>query len=376
MNHSSTSDIESTPLLVQDAQLKVVDAVEEVPAATSSSSLSKAALVLFSIIALSAVAHFSYERAGGMTLATQLKRNTLYAPDVAICENTFVEGVTPRTAAFGCVVLSNDDLYGDNYLTDAMHTQTVCIASTGPSNGRVAITYKNMKDLGFIDDDGKSILSGINPGADVNVVLYSGRNFDGESVTVNAGTVDGALPVKQYLSGTTTNDNVYSLSVVSQAQYFFAGPQCGQDTQICTGLIENAEAVKPQSNGCALVTAQDPTAPGKEKSSSAAVRFCTTEKAAPYNAGVVVVNKDTLESLGMVKHFSSMGGGEAAISFINKQGESTNLAYYTTYDATGKHHAHTGRLGIWNDKIYSLTISSSTNQLPADCGSIVRYGQH
>jgi len=51
------------------------------------------------------------------------------------------------------------------------------------------------------------------------------------------------------------------------------------------------------------------------------------------------------------------------------------MAYYTSKDVSGKHHAHTGRLGIWNDKIYSFTLSSNTNQLPADCGSIVRYAQ-
>jgi hypothetical protein len=89
----------------------------------------------------------------------------------------------------------------------------------------------------------------------------------------------------------------------------------------------------------------------------------------------VVVGKSALQALGMVKGKSD--GSEAAISYINRQGESTLLGYYQSADATtGKHHSHTGRLGIWNDKIYSFTLAASTNQLPDDCGSIKRFGQH
>jgi len=365
MNAATTIvDVESSPLIKEEIE------VTESSPAPSLSKTARGAIALLSLIALSAVAFTSYAHAqGAFSGRSNLQLNgasTIYAEDVAVCANTYVEDVTPRTAVDGCVVFSKDNVYST--FKHAESTKTVCISSSGPSAGRVDINYDQLVSLGLIDKaTGKSVLSGINPGANVDVKLYQGPQFDGDSVIVDSGIVDGGLPSKLFLDGTGTNDNVYSLSIISQTSFFFAGPQCGQDTQICAGVISAEDAVKEQPKGCILFADTDPTAPGKELGHTRAARFCTTKHAAPFNSGVVVVPKTSLQALGLA-NADYYRKGKSDISYIKRNGATTTLDYYTNADGTGIHHSHTGRLGLWNDAINSFTFSSLVGTLPTDCG--------
>jgi len=322
-----------------------------------------------SLVVLSTVAVLSYvHQATAMPAAASLALDhTVWASDVAVKPSYYVFGLTPRTAADGCVLLSRDDLYADYAEKHGSPTQTICISSSGPSNGRVDINAKQLAELGLIGADGVSLLSGINPGKNVNVVVYDGPNFDGNSVVVDAGVVDGALPQKLYMTGATTNDNVYSLSIISQNSFFFAGPNAGLDTQILAGIINSADAVLPQPAGCVLFTNTDPTEPKAQTGHTQAARFCTTKQANPFNSGVLVVTKAALQAVGLV-NYPTYRHGKSKISFINRQGETTTLDFYTSDDAEGTHHSHTGTLGLWNDEINSFRLSSKASSIPADSG--------
>ena len=215
----NNQDLELAPL--------VADEQTAFPEKSSFSKAFRATIALGALLILGAVATFSYEKTRAMRSSTNLSIFET-SQDLALCDNTYIYGLTPRTAQEGCVVLSIHDMYGDNAEELAMPTKTICIASSGPNAGKLDVDYDLMQSLGFIDESssrkGLSILSGISPGRSVTVHVFSEKHFQGETTTIRVAAIDGELPQKLYPSGAYTNDNVMSLKIIADVDYYFAGP--------------------------------------------------------------------------------------------------------------------------------------------------------
>ena len=215
----------------QDLELAPLVANEQTASAEKSSfsKTFRATIALGALLILGAVATFSYEKTRAMASSTSLSIFEI-SQDLALCENTYIYGLTPRTAQEGCVVLSIHDMYGNNAEELAMPTKTICIASSGPNAGKLDVDYDLMQSLGFTDENpsssrkGLSILSGISPGKSVTVQVFSEKHFQGETAIIRVASIDGELPQKLYPSGAYTNDNVMSFKIISEVDYYFAGP--------------------------------------------------------------------------------------------------------------------------------------------------------
>ena len=211
----------------QDLELAPLVANEQTASAEKSSfsKTFRATIAMGALLILGAVATFSYQKTRAMTPSTNL--SIFESSDVALCDNTYIYGLTPRTAQKGCVVLSVHDMYGDNAEDLAMPTKTICLASSGPNSGKLSLNKAELNQLGYIVKGGQrkglSILSGVSPGEGVTVTIYEKEDFQGESAIIRVASVEGELPTKFFPSGMYTNDNVMSLEIVSDTSDFFAG---------------------------------------------------------------------------------------------------------------------------------------------------------
>ena len=119
----------------------------------------KFALAIGSVLSLAAVACLSYTSPG--TLAVAPTSLAAHGNDVAICKGTYIQGVTPRSAEKGCVIISNGDMYGwkaDGH-DDAMPTITYCIGSNHPG-GKLEFSKMDILSHGDLDldEDGTLLL--------------------------------------------------------------------------------------------------------------------------------------------------------------------------------------------------------------------------
>ena len=120
------------------------------------SKSSKLAFAIGSVLSLAAIACLSYTSPSTLSVApTDLKK---YGDDVAICKGTYVQGVTPRSAQKGCVIISNGDMYGwkADGLDTAMPTITYCIGSNH-KGGKLEFSKLDILEHGDLDldEDGK-----------------------------------------------------------------------------------------------------------------------------------------------------------------------------------------------------------------------------
>merc|ERR1712224_297628 len=181
------------------------------------SKTAKHALAVGSVLSLAAVACLSYASPASMGVATT---NLAGYSGHSICKGTYIQGVTPRSAEDGCVIISNGDMYGwkADGLDDAMPTITYCI------NGGGSLEYSKMDILthGDLDLDVDGI-SGISPGRGVSVEVFEKEDFKGQSTTIYNAEDSGRLFRKQYPDGTTVNDRVQSFKIHSTSHHYAGG---------------------------------------------------------------------------------------------------------------------------------------------------------
>jgi hypothetical protein len=337
----------------------------------SFSSSARYAIAAGSLLCLGAVAALAYDSSSTNSLSMPSTTNLAVwdiADDLAFCPNTFVYGVTPRTAAKGCVVISRDDLFDPIAETGiAMPASHLCIGSSD-RDGLLKVNFDMIKQMGdgmyFDETTGYHSLSGISPGQEVDVQIFSGKNFDGKMATIKANE-DGRLPTKFYEDGTTANDNVNSFIIMSTADHFFAGKDCSLNAQVCTAVITAEEALKEVPAGCTLITSRDPV-PLRGAAQTNAARICATKRSPD-----ILVDNLALTALDMIH---DNGDKKSQISYI-KNGKQIKIQYYESRSGDGESLLGTHQLEhkkysnghIVNDNIYSMKLHSDASVLPKSC---------
>lgn len=352
----SSIDLELAPLVNEQ-----VVTSEEQPKSFSKTARTVAAIG--SLLSLAAVAALSYSSPSSAAMATTNLES--HGSDLAICKGTYIQGVTVRSAEDGCAIVSNGDMYGWN--GDAMPTITYCVGS-GDKDGKVGFTYGEIKSHGELDMDSDGI-SGISPGRYTNVIVYSGRNFDGESVTIYNAEDDGRLWRKKYPSGKTVNDNVGSFEIVTDLPSgTFAGKNCGQSTSVCMGVHKKGAALYAPDNGCISFASVDPTA----KSEGARIKMATV--CATNAADKVSINYDSLMALNMIQK-----GGEK-LNQISYIGRGEQVTYVESFEGknfgAGSSNLQTGSMvgqkypsgNLISDNVNSVHFQSFAPTL-AGCGN-------
>jgi len=352
------SDLESSSLLYEEI------------AKNKSTTLSKAlraSLAVGTILILATTAFFSYLKNASISSNSNLSSLSVFSTHTGIdlCENTYVFGVTPRTPSDGCVILAQDDLLATNAEKLYSPTKTICINAGTFSKGTLEVGYDLLKELGFIDTDGSSTLSGIIPGHGISVTVFSEKNFKGESELISTPKT-GQLPTRHYNSGKTVNTAVFSL--VIESQYFSEIPKsCGATTQVCTNLVKNSDLANKIADGCIAFTTTDPYHKGRENSYNRATRFCASKA-----AGRVTVLKQSMIN----SHLAHLNGNHRSqVSFIKKGRGVDYLVYYSSDNAEGQNQVFDGELEKFtyddgskaNDNLNSFIYSSTTFDVPITC---------
>jgi len=286
----------------------------------------------------------------------------------AYCENTYLATVTETEVPKGCVLFSASGFSDLKHQKAIFPTKTICMNSIGEFGGKLDLNYESLKAFNLVEEDknsptkvGKSILSLIVPGQAVEVTVFSGKNFDGESAVIGT-TERGVLITTSYDSGISVNDNIYSMKIKSKAGGYFAGRGCGVATQVCKGTILAQELTADQPNGCILFSNSGDGPWGKHVD---AVRICTTR----FAVGPILATKRTLDAAGLAYR-----AGSSKLSYINK-GKEVDLSYYSGTKFDGKEGDVTGDLlnagyssgDNSNDDIKSFTISSTAWKTPSTC---------
>jgi len=356
-------DLESTPL-IESSETSTAPVVE------SSSFFGKrtrTAAAVSALLSLSVMAVYFYTPTEQFMSATTNLQIWDIQDDLAFCPNNFIYGVTPRTASRGCVVISKDDLFDPIAETGiSMSAAHLCVGSSD-TDGLLKVDFDMIKDMGLFYDDttGYHSISGIAPGQDVDVQVFSGKNFDGKMATINANE-DGRLPGKFYADGTSANDNVGSFIVVSRADHFFAGKKCGLHQQVCPMVITAEQALMEPLPGCMVLTTRDPTSlvPSAQ---TTAVRVCADSESYILN-----IDKLALTAMGVIWNDS---GRKSQISYL-KKGQSVSAVYYKEdTPGTGPHLVGAGSLTgkkysdgtKVNDNIYSMTMNAGASEIPKSC---------
>jgi len=233
-------------------------------------------------------------------------------------------------------------------------------------SGELKLTSKDLEYYGLLED-GKSLLSGVVPGKGVSVTLYSGADFDGESLVVEH-VKHGQLPYNSFESGTSPNDNVYSLVISVDSGLDFAGPSCGQSVQVCRALVKGKYTKKAPEDGCFLLTAQDyATRKGKDEHYTKGVRFCASK-----DIDWVNVDYFALRTAGVI-HLA--GDKKSQVSLI-KLGKKVEIVEYEGKHLEGTHAAKSGNLvtkkfdnvnDLINDNVNSLKFKSGAYAVPSSC---------
>jgi hypothetical protein len=323
----------------------------------------KFALAIGSVLSLAAVACLSFTSPA--TLAVAPTSLIAAGNDVAICKGTYIQGVTPRSAEKGCVIISNGDMYGwkaDGH-DNAMPTITYCIGSNH-HGGKLEFSKMDILSHGDLDLDQDGI-SGISPGTGVMVEVFSEENFKGQSTFITNAEDSGRLFRKQYPDGKVVNDNVKSFKIIADVSDYFAGNNCGIATSVCMGVKNYAETVAEPEDGCITLASVDPT--GKVSAQIKTATICATG-----DVSNVKLDYEGLKAMNMIQ---KRGNQENQISYIGRgkkidyvrsysakhnDGSNTNLQ---TGSLTGQKFPDGKHVG---DNVNSITFSSTASKL-VDC---------
>lgn len=290
--------MESQPLIDEE-----VNVAAESPKSMAKST--RTAIAIGSLLSLGAIAAISYNAPLiSMTRGPMSSVMNMESDDLAICKNTYIYGVTSRTAQKGCVILSNGDLYGSSKKSAGVKTVTICVGSSYPG-GMLELNAEHLASLDL------SALSGISPGVGVDVQTYTGPNFDGDVAFISNAAQDGRLAEKDYPTGTLVNDNVQSIRIITDVSGYFAGHDCGDKITVCTNTRTKAATLKHlPPDGCITLANIDPTASGHENSNAKTVRICATN-----DVDAVELDADSLTDMGVIQR---AGRKESSISFIGR----------------------------------------------------------
>ena len=206
-------------------------------------------------------------------------------------------------------------------------------------------------------------ISGISPGRYTDVIVYSGKNFDGESVTIYNAEDDGRLWRKKYPSGASVNDNVRSFKVVANLpNNAFAGGNCGQTSSVCMAVKSHGDTVHEPPAGCIKLASVDPT--GKLKANIKTATICSTNKEEK-----LTLKYDSLVALNMIQR---AGHKENQISYVGRGKQVKYVQMYEDHHASGSQtNLQTGPLtgqvypdgSLVTDNVNSLTFSSFAPEL-------------
>jgi len=288
--------------------------------------------------------------------------------DIAFCEGAYVYGVTARIPSRGCVAVAHQDLYSDVIESKIVPYAHYCIGSETLDELRVDFNMIKAAKIFEDPETGYHTLSQFVPGEDVEIVIFSGKNFDGQMATVS-NAKEGRLTSKFYPDGTSANDNVHSFIIKSSADHYFAGKDCGLNTQVCPVIIKKEDAIAKQPDGCTLFTTRDMSDEDlNDKALSKGVRVCVNSEAEE-----VKVNRDALEAMKMIY---DDGDRKSKISYIN-EGDHVTLRYYDSSNPLsgdfnvspgGQIHNKFPDGRPANDNIYSFKISApDTSKVPSSC---------
>ena len=294
-----------------------------------------------------------------------LGADMLHRDNIAFCEGSYVHGVTKREAHRGCVLVSHQDLFSKVIDSKIAPYAQYCI---GHDLDHLAVDFNMIKAAGVFKnlDDGYNSISQFAPGPDVEIVIFSGENFNGQTAVITSAD-EGRLTSKFYPDGSSANDNVKSFVIKSSAKDYFAGKDCGLNTQICPVIISKEDAIAKQPEGCALFTARDmgfDELPMKAEATG--VRICANEDA--YN---VEVNRKALVAMKMVH---DDGDKKSQISYVNEGNKVSIETYDSSEPGKGDEHKKddlvngkfkNGRLV--NDNVYSLMLKSTAKSVPSTC---------
>lgn len=288
--------------------------------------------------------------------------------DIAFCEGAYVYGVSSRIPSRGCVAVAHQDLYSDVIDSKIVPYGHYCIGSETLDELRV--NFEMIKAAKIFEDPetGYHTISQFAPGEDVEIVIFSGKNFNGQSATIS-NAQDGRLTSKFYPDGSSANDNVQSFIIKSSADHYFAGKDCGMNTQVCPVIIKKEDALAAQPKGCALFTTRDMSDDELHANAlSKGVRVCVNSEAEE-----VKVHRDALEAMKMIY---DDGDRKSKISYIN-EGAGVTLKYYDSSNPLSADYNISPGGQIYNkfpdgrsanDNIYSFKISSSdTSSVPSSC---------
>jgi len=278
-------------------------------------------------------------------------------------------GVTKRTASRGCVAVSHQDLFSELADTNIMPVAHYCL---GSSLEELAVNFDMIVHSGVFENPqtGYHTISQFSPGEDVDVIIFSGENFDGQNTTVHSAQEDGRLTTKFYPDGTTANDNVKSFIIKNTADHFFAGKECGLHTQVCPMIVTKEDGLEAQPDGCALFTNRDIGVSDENMHPSAstkAVRICADSE-----AGELIMDRTDLTAMKLIKDY---GDKKSTISYYN-EGDRINMKYFDSSDPDkGEMNLSPGSFvgneygsgKEVNDNVYSLKMTSSASKIPAVC---------
>ena len=319
--------------------------------------------------AMSLVQDVVYIQGDGYDLDPE-KYNTLDADmlnrdDIAFCEGSFVYGVSPREADRGCVIVSHQDLFSEVIESRIAPYAHYCI---GHDLDHLAVDFNMIKAAGVFKNvqAGYHSISQFSPGKDVEIVIFSGANFNGKSAVIRSAE-EGRLTTKFYPDGTKANDNVKSFIIKSKSSDYFAGKDCGRNVQVCPVIITRKDAIGKQPQGCALFTTQDMGYDELPMDAEATgVRICANE-----DAKTVSVDKHALKSMKMVHED---GDKKSQISYVHKGSKTFVRTFETSKPHHGEEHISNDIVNgkyldghLVNDNVYSLTLKSTSNVVPSTC---------
>jgi len=319
----------------------------------SFSKFTKATIAICSLLFLGAIACLSYNTPA---VSSSVVTNLLVSKDVAVCKNNYIMGVTPRTTSEGCAIFSNSDLYAWYGKSKAMPTVTICVGSSLPG-GIVDIDFDELKDLDLNE------LSGISVGENVQVQVFDGPGFTGQSAYILNSEQDGRLSQKDYPDGSNVNGNVKSLKIITQVTDFFAGDDCGYVSSVCIG-VGKASALKEETdNGCIVLANIDLEAHGHSKSNAKFAKLCGTG-----HAGTISLDARALTAAGMIQ---ASGMKESSISYINRGQEVKYVQSFEGKSFDGESNLKTGSLSrskftgedLEADNVYSIKFESFAPKL-------------
>lgn len=366
--------------------LPLIASPEEVVVTSSSRKSTVAVAALLSLAGIATISYTAHHNDGlkmmsmfedvvytdgdGYHIVGEADINVFNRDDVAFCEGSYVEGVSVRTAQRGCVAVSSQDLFAEYDDKRAIPTAHYCIGST---LDELKVDFEMIVDSGVFENPvtGYHTISQFSPGEDVDVIIFSGKNFDGQNTTIQSAQEDGRLPQKFYPDGTTANDNVQSFIIRSTADHFFIGENCGLHTQVCPMVITKEDALADQPDGCALFTTRDVGVDDEHMRPQAltkAVRVCADSE-----AETVLMTRDALEAMKMIH---SDGDKKSQISYYN-EGDKINMRYYdSSKPDDGESNLSPGSFARdkypsgedVNDNVYSLKMTANDNsKVPIKC---------